>query len=46
MFESRQSKETCSLYKRAHQLRAPPSLLFNLYRGSAPGVNQPGRDVD
>jgi hypothetical protein len=28
------------------QLRVPPSLLANGYRGSSPGVKQPRRDAD
>jgi hypothetical protein len=47
VFESRQrQKRSDFLKKSAHQLRVHPSLLFNLYRGSAPGAKRPGRDVD
>jgi hypothetical protein len=45
-FKSSYSKRFFSSQKRPDRLRGPPSLLFNAYWDSFPGVKRPGPEVN
>lgn len=44
--EPRHRKRFFSFPKRSDRLRGLPSLLFNRYRGSFPGLKRPGREIN